>query len=238
MTTDIFKALFIPGTLIFLLILAGSILVFSNNGKRGKYLLLFGILSYYFLSITPGANLIINPLEREQEHLSFEKLDEANIVVVLSGGKKSDVLRSWEALRISNLKDHQINIIISGTKTPTHHNEENLSAIEIFFASRGIPAENIYIEDNSKNTRENAQRVVEKIGQEPFFLVTSAYHMKRALSEFERLDANPIPAPTDFRAKNQDNYELKEFIPNSGNLRKADLAFHEYFGIIYYRLID
>jgi uncharacterized SAM-binding protein YcdF (DUF218 family) len=58
--------------------------------------------------------------------------------------------------------------------------------------------------------------------------------MKRAMLEFEKLGANPIPAPIDFKSVGE--YGILSYIPNSKNLRNSDLAMHEYFGIIFYNM--
>ncbi len=234
MNNFLLKSLIVPGTLSFVLVFLGLILIVVKS-KKGKYLTLSGLLMFYLFSITPVADFIVKNLEDDFTPLSQQKLDEADTIVVLSGGAKADVLRSSEVLRISTLKEHSSELIISGTQELA--DRESTSLVETFFVSRGVPAEMIYIEDESRNTRENAKQIVSRVGEEPFFLVTSAYHMKRALTEFEKLNANPIPAPTDFRAK-RSSYGVGDYIPNSENLRKSDLAVHEYFGIIYYALFD
>jgi uncharacterized SAM-binding protein YcdF (DUF218 family) len=232
------KSILIPSSICFFLFLFGFLYIsFDNQKKRkkGYYILLVAIFLYYLFSITPGADFFISFLEADFEELSIERIEEANIIVVLTGGEKTDLIRSSEVLRISNLKDNQVQLIISGTETLSGRGK--ISAIENFFISRGVPADNIIVDDNSRNTKENAKEVVKIIEKEPFFLVTSAYHMQRAINEFKEREANPIPAPVDFRNKNF-NYELEDYIPNSNNLRKTDLAFYEYLGIIYYRLFD
>lgn len=229
------KNLLVPGSLSFILVIVGTILIIFRKKKKGKYLVFAGLLIYYIFSITPGADFVIGRLEEDFTTLNVEMINEAETIVVLSGGSKADVLRSSEVLRISTLKDHSPILIISGTESIADRN--NLSAVESFFINRGIPSENIVVEDESKNTRENAEQVSKEVGEEPFFLVTSAYHMKRAVMEFKRNDSNPIPAPTDFR-KRKSSYLLGDYIPDSENLRKSDLAFHEHFGILYYRLFD
>lgn len=225
----------VPGSLSFILVIVGMVLIIFRKKKKGKYLVFAGLLVYYVFSITPGADFVIGALEDGFNSLSVEMIDQADTIVVLSGGSKSDVLRSSEVLRISTLKEHSPTLIISGTESIA--DRTSLSAVESFFINRGIPAENIIVEDKSKNTRENAEQVVELVGGEPFFLVTSAYHMERAVMEFKKNGANPIPAPTDFR-KRKNNYLFGDYIPDSENLRKSDLAFHEHFGILYYRFFD
>ncbi len=231
MDGTIFKFFLVPGFLSFFLVFLGFLFLFIVKNKSGKYLILFGLILYYFFSTTVGSDLILGPLEDDYKPLPLESLDEANMIVVLSGGRKADALRSSEVIRISSLKDHNASLIVSGTEPLSGKGE--FSVIEFFFISRGVPSENIIIEDRSKNTRENAEKVFKKIAEEPFFLVTSAYHMKRAFSEFEKLGANPIPAPTDFRKRGKP-YTFWDYLPSSGNLRDSDLAIHEHLGIFYY----
>lgn len=229
------KNIFIPSSICFFLLLIGVFLLFLKKKKKGLYFILAGLSFYYLFSITPGADFFLAPLESGFNQLSFSEMNKANIIVVLSGGEKTDLIRSSEVFRISNLKNHQPTVIISGTEELSL--KTRTSEIENFFIDRGIPPENIIVEDKSKNTRENAQEVVKQVKEEPFFLITSAYHMKRAISEFENLESNPIPTPVDFRVKSY-KYSLEDYIPDSNNLRKTDLAFYEYLGIIYYNIFD
>lgn len=231
----ILKGLLIPSSFCFFVILIGVLKgFFSENKKKGLILILAGLSLYYFFSITPGADLLIKPLEVELKPLSAEEIGKAEVVVVLSGGKKSDIIRSSEVLRIFNLGQKEIDLIISGTEELDPN--KKVSKIENYFISRGVSPENIIVEDNSQNTRENIKEVIKKVKEEPFFLVTSAYHMKRALFEFEKIGGNPIPAPIDFREKGV--YNIRDFIPSSDNLKKSDLAIYEYLGNLYYRLFD
>ena len=58
--------------------------------------------------------------------------------------------------------------------------------------------------------------------------------MPRSMESFQKMGANPIAAPADFKIK--ESYNILDFFPNAENLRYVDLAFHEYFGILWYRL--
>ena len=126
-------------------------------------------------------------------------------------------------------------IIISGTDPLLPTSEEALG-VKRFFVSRGLEEENIIIEGQSRNTWENIRNVKEIVEEEPFFLVTSAYHMERAKREFEKVEANPIPAPTDFKIKTE-RYTALDFFPDARNLRNSDLAIHEYLGILWYNFV-
>jgi len=198
---------------------------------KKKKLVILGLALYYLFSITLVTDLILNPLEGSYSFL--EEFNQAEKIVMLLGGRESNVLRSSEVLRISHLTNHQKTIIISGTDPLNPESEEALG-VRNFFISRGIPEENIIIEGQSRNTWENTRNVKEIVKDQPFFLVTSAFHMRRAKGEFKKLGTNVIAAPTNFKRKGE--YNLLDFLPSSANLRNSDLAIKEYFGILYYKI--
>ena len=69
---------------------------------------------------------------------------------------------------------------------------------------------------------------------DPFVLVTSATHMKRAVALFNFHGLDPIPAPTYFLIKESDRVTP---MPSSGSLGKSEAAFHEYLGIVWANLM-
>lgn len=199
---------------------------------------MIGIFLYYIFSITPTSNFLLTPLETKYLPLNERDIKKSVITVLLLGGREADILRASEIIRIYNLQISTFNlapkIIISGTD-PLLPTSEEAIGVKKFFVSRGLKEENIIIEGQSRNTLENIKNVQKIVGKEPFFLVTSAYHMERAVKEFKKTEANPIPAPTDFKIKTE-KYNLVDFLPNSQNLRNSDLALHEYFGILWYKI--
>ncbi len=206
----------------------------QKNFKTGRMMIIIGLGLYYLFSITPVVDMLLTPLEKEYRTVMIEEIQEADKIVLLLGGRESDVLRASEVLRIAHLTDQRAKVIISGTD-PTNPRSEEAMAVRGFFTARGIPAENITIEGTSRNTWENVRNIGEMLEDEPFFLVTSAYHMKRSMREFERVGANPIPAPIDFRIRGE--YGIFSYFPNARHLRNADLAIHEYFGILFYNFL-
>jgi uncharacterized SAM-binding protein YcdF (DUF218 family) len=68
-----------------------------------------------------------------------------------------------------------------------------------FLVSQGIPRDAIVLEDKSNSTRENALFVAQLLQNDPGrrVLVTSDYHMFRALRAFRKvgIDVSPLPYP-------------------------------------------
>jgi uncharacterized SAM-binding protein YcdF (DUF218 family) len=99
----------------------------------------------------------------------------------------------------------------------------------------GVPIERITLEKTSVDTKTNASNVAELMKGKKIVLVTSAYHMPRAILSFKKARMNVIPAPTCYRAK-RSAITWADFLPNAGALETSFAALHEYGGIVYYNL--
>lgn len=100
----------------------------------------------------------------------------------------------------------------------------------------GIPAQRLLIEDQSRNTYENAILTKKLINPPPntqWILVTSAWHMPRARATFETAGWNVIPLAGDYNAHPNPPLFSLDF---TEQLAKLTLAMHEYGGLLYYRL--
>ena len=69
------------------------------------------------------------------------------------------------------------------------------------------------------------------VGGAPFLLVTSAYHMPRAMLLMRRAGAAPIAAPAGQRAYGTGAVAWRDFVPGSRGLRDTERALHEYAGL-------
>lgn len=223
----------LPSVFILILILLGFIFLFLLKKKKiSKIFIFIGIILYYLFSITPLSDLIISPLENKYPKLEQNELQQADKAVLLLGGQESDVLRASEALRIYNLKPEKPIIYVAGRNFLSKQNQA--LKLKNYLIELGIDEENVLLEDKSKTTFESSQNIGKILGQEPFFLITSAYHLPRSVWIFKKNNTNPIPAPADFKIQNE--YDLFDFFPAANNLKNTDAAFHEYFGILYYKL--
>lgn len=106
-----------------------------------------------------------------------------------------------------------------------------------FFVSLGIDPARITWEDQSRNTAENARfsyEVAAPAVGETWVLVTSAFHMGRALASFEAAEwSQIIPLPVDYRTGSFSDgigWNL------SGNLEVLNIAIKEWIGRLAYRL--
>ena len=228
--------LILPGTTLVLLSLVGLILLIKTKKQRlAVIVLIVSSVMLYLFSISPIADLLLYPLENK--HSKIQDSGQTETIIMLTGGEEGNVLRAREVLRLYYArKNDNTKIIISGNDPLTTSDQKESSAeqVKTLLTESGINPEIINTETDSRTTFESAQNLNNIIRQDNFFLVTSGYHMPRAMMIFKAFDTRPIPAPTDFKIGV--GYNLFSFLPSPGNLKKTDYAIHEYIGIIYYKL--
>ena len=242
----ILQSFLLPSVFVFILMLLGVILISLKKKRAGKIILILGVVLYYLFSITPVSDFLISLLENQYQYPTKEKIDSVDTLVVLSGGVRnrnlllpsalgnSTLFRLNESLKIYFYKEEKPLIIVSGTSPIDRIEKESLFGAK-FLESFNIPKEKILWEVISGNTFQHAREVKKIVKEKPFLLITSAYHLPRAMKTFQKAGLNPIALPTDYQYENF--YTFLSFLPQAENLKKSNLAFHEFFGILFYRIL-
>mgnify|MGYP001491002914 CR=1 FL=1 len=214
--------------------------------KRKKLAAVFSVtgLIFWLVSSKFFGSLLLFPLER-----GFHKADTADgdIIIVLSAGKRMTgniryaseapsaytLERLMPAMALS--RKTGLKILLSGGGNPPGPSEALL--MKETAEETGFPEEKLITEENSRDTWENAvysKRLCDALGYKKPVLVTSAYHMPRAVYLFRKAGFSEIiPFPV---SPNGDTY----FSPRSvlpGDFRLADIAVNEYAGLVYSLLI-
>ena len=112
---------------------------------------------------------------------------------------------------------------------------ERLKALALEF---GISDESLLLESESLNTHENAVFTVQLLRQrdlERIILVTSAFHMSRAVAVFKAEGLEVIAAPTDIRSVPRP-MSVRRLMPDAEALRLSTIAVKEYVGWAVYWL--
>ena len=104
----------------------------------------------------------------------------------------------------------------------------------------GVDAQRVTLETRSRNTDENARFTAAMVHPESgqtWLIVTSAYHMPRAMGLFRKAGFAAIADPVDYRTEDKrGDWRLNVNLPHG--LALFDLAVHEWIGLIAYRLSD
>lgn len=98
----------------------------------------------------------------------------------------------------------------------------------------GVNPKDIKLEAGSRDTQEEALYLKKTLGKQPFILVTSAYHMPRAMHLFESSGMHPIAAPTQYTTARQNKFN--DNFPSASYLLMSDTAIHEDLGRIWAKI--
>jgi len=224
----IISAMIMPLSLGLFLAIIGLILLYKNRFKSAKIFLTISIVWIALISYAPFSNLLIKPLETTYQKLELEEIPADVKYILLLGGDMEN--RAWEVLRLYN-NIQNAKIITSGYAGRGEIPEAVLTANILY--EIGIKQEDIIIHREPKDTKEEAIKIKELLGEEKFILVTSSYHMPRAMALFRKEGLSPIAAPTDYKIKGS-NEALSA--PSGGNLQKTEIAWHEYIGTLWSKL--
>ncbi len=208
-------------------------------------------LATVLLAIFPFGEVLLRPLE--SRYPVNPVLTHVDGIVVLGGGgdrQKSDYWgqpqllegaeRYTAALELAR-RFPQAKVVFSGGGwTPgdlTGEDSAESAVARAFFMAQGLAADRLLLESKSRNTLENAANslsIAQPQAGQTWLLVTSAFHMPRALRSFVSAGwPELVPYPVDYRSG--------RFVDGVGwdlaeNLFNLNLAVKEYVGLLVYGL--
>ncbi len=226
------------------LLLGLFFLWFTRRQKTGKIVVSLGVFLLAALSFGAVSNSLLRPLEYKYPSLlSLNDIPEVKWIVVLGGGHISDprltrtgqltppsLIRLAEGIRLYNSLP-ECKMILSGGKV--FDPVSNAKVLADVALAMGVNERDIVLEQDSKDTKDEAIFIKDIVGNENFILVTSASHMPRSMALFRKQGMEPIPAPTDHFVKESQGEGFMIPFPSSYELVKARKAFHEYLGMIW-----
>ena len=239
------KPFFLPPMIIIVLLVYGLVCV-NLRKKSGKLFILTGVLLFYLLSISPVTNVIIKPLETRYQPVKIVTANSPSVIVVLAGGVKvnhvfpvtsalkcSSMARILEAYRIYRMIKSPEIIIVGGSGDPLVDFEESKKMRDVMLML-GVSRKRVKIEVESRDTYENLGAVKRELNKTPFWLVTSAIHMPRAMFLAGKFGLKAVPAPCDSHYNQVTG--LTSFIPDPYNFYVCTAAANEYLGLAWYKL--
>jgi uncharacterized SAM-binding protein YcdF (DUF218 family) len=212
----------------------------SYNRARRKFMrlaLIFGS-AYLLIFYTPFVWWLASPLKIEQAPRS------AQAIVVFAGGvgESGRPAQGYEE-RVQYAVDlykqgYAPKIIFSSGYMFVFKEPLVMKALAV---SLGVPASDIILEDQAKNTYQNVlytARILRSDGRKEILLVSSPYHMRRAALIFKKLAPDmavaytPLPKSSFYAHPSRDLKGRR--IYRQVSLRQLRAIVHEYLGIIYY----
>jgi uncharacterized SAM-binding protein YcdF (DUF218 family) len=127
-------------------------------------------------------------------------------------------------------------LIFTGGKMPWDKVKKTEGdVLKEYAISNGIPSVKIFVTKDVENTADEAVAVKELITPgKRIILVTSAYHMYRARSLFEKQGFVVIPCKVDYKTERNKVTTIIDFLPSADYLKNTETGFREILGRIFY----
>jgi len=214
----------------------------SKNPKKRKRYLVFVLILFFFFANTFIVGKVMNAYEAD-----YPEIQHYDVGIVLGGfsglnKRNNEIAFGWSSDRlfqaIALYKKGEINKILlsSGNANLINKQVKEADLAIKYLKLIGIPDSAILIENQSRNTIENAKYSLALIEKNnpgaKILVVTSAWHIQRAKLIFDRQAKRKIEYyPTNF-AENTD-FELGDLIiPNAAALETWELLFKEWIGLV------
>jgi uncharacterized SAM-binding protein YcdF (DUF218 family) len=240
-----------PGNLLMLCLLAGLFLfVVSRGRRRGMALIGLSALGFVLLAVAPIGPAMLMALEQRfpRPPALPDKIDG---IIVLGGAVDPAISRTYGETAFNG----SVARVLGGIALARHHPEAKLALVGGeggfipvgyaesratlgFVVDEGISPDRVITEERSRSTHENAVYAKEMIHPQPgekWVLITSAFHMPRAVAAFRAVGWAILPYPVDYKVDPETGLH-PDFSLLDG-LSTATLAGKEWAGLLGYRLL-
>jgi uncharacterized SAM-binding protein YcdF (DUF218 family) len=236
-----------PETLLVLVFTLGWLLARFGKVRLGQSFGFGAILTTCVIAVFPVGDAVLNPLETT--YPTEPEVREVAGIVVLGGGESDIQSNVWSQPNTGDAGDRFITALALAHKHPdaivlftggSGRLMGGVSGADIardIFLGAGLDDSRLILEGASRNTAENATMSLELVPDNldgEWLLLTSAFHMRRAVASFCAAGwKNIVPWPTDYRTGG--------FADRIGwnfalNLNELNVGVREWIGLAAYRL--
>lgn len=220
--------------------------------RTGRFFTGLAVLALAVFGFTPVGNLVVARLENRFPPANLNAGPELKGIIVLGGSIETHVStqRGQPALteaaeRLTVVPElarrfPKARIVFTGgiglLQDQFFDDKPEADAVRTLWAELGVPADRVILEDKSRNTAENATFTRDLLKPEPgdhYLLVTSAFHMPRAMGVFRKAGFSVEAYPVDYRTGGPQD-AVRFFYSMSDGLRQIDLGVRETIGLYGY----
>ncbi|MDH4412807.1 MAG: YdcF family protein [Rhizobium sp.] len=237
-----------PLSLVFLLGVLSLGLLWLRWLRPAVAALSLSLLILFLTLYTTLGSVLLQTLEARFPRPERDPADIA-CMIVLGGAFETEVTtarggidlnqaadRFVEALRLA-IRFPEAKILVSGGDgSLSGAYEGDAAASTRYFEAFGIAPGRLIAETTSRNTDENAKNSRELLassGLQPCLLITSAFHMPRAIGLFRKAGVEVMPWPVDYRTAGNVTFAL-DFTQPSLNAQQMSTAAREWVGLAAY----
>lgn len=203
-----------------------------------------GLVLFVTLFTTTGS-LLLQVLEDRFPRPTL--LADPGCLLVLGGGFESEITdarggyelnqsgdRYVEMIRLARLYPQAKLLVSGGDGHFTSQFEDDVAIARRMFADFGLSTDRVLGDPISRNTYENAvnsSRIMRENGIAECVMITSAFHMPRAMGMFRRVGARVQPWAVDYRTNARTGFAIDIGDPG-GNAQQMTTAIREWSGLV------
>ncbi len=244
-----------PSCFIAFLIAYGAILIWTGWARWGRRFVTIGAALLLIAGLSPLGNALILPLEERFARANLD-LGPPPTGVIMLGGAEDRIVgyargvpalneaaeRVYEAVLLAK-RFPDAKIAFSGGNTAmVYASDSEAAGAGVLLTGLGIAPDRLILEDRARDTYENATFLKAELERRGllgpgtrWLLLTSAYHMPRAMGVFGEVGLAVEPWPVDYRTRGWADL-ARPFDKVSEGLRRVDIATREWVGLVVYRL--
>ncbi|HKJ84145.1 MAG TPA: YdcF family protein [Mariprofundaceae bacterium] len=240
-----------PGVLVVL----GAVGLLFWRRLWGRLLVGMALALLWLLSTEPVSGALLHPLESEYPAYETTRLPDSlaakTAIVLLGGGVyrhapeyggrdslgQEALMRTVYAARLA--QGTGVSVYATGGVPLETGAEPEGAVMARWLVHLGLPKTGVHAEITADNTWENAadlRPLLARDGIRHVILVTSAFHMPRAIFCFSRQRIDAVAAPCAYHGRQAGEYNLTSYLPQWTAFRDSVLALHEYLGLLWYRI--
>jgi len=242
-------ALISPDSLLLILMLAAWLLLRVGMRRSASAVLGISCLATLAIAFVPMGEWLFHPLEARFETNPPLPAD-VDGILVLGGAVLPALSQAWQQTETNDAAERlqafvtlaqrypQARLTFSGgSGDPRRPEHKETEAIVSYLQQAGLGEREVVLENRSRNTWENAvysKALLKPERGERWILITSAFHMPRAVGIFCQQDWSVLPWPVDHRSERGNLLRIQfQLAQNLLTLREAS---REWTGLLAYAL--
>ena len=244
-----------PSTLIALLRGYGAILIWTGWARWGRRFVTIGAILLLVAGLSPLGNALILPLEDRFARANLDDPPLPTGLIILGGAEDRLVGDARGAPALNEASERMVEAVMLARRFPEakiafsggdagilYKSSSEAEGAQTLLTALGVSQGRLILEAKSRDTYENAEYLKEEFTRagevgpgKRWLLITSAYHMPRAMGAFRQAGFNVEPWPVDYRTRGKADL-TRPFDKVSEGLRRVDVASREWAGLLAYWL--
>jgi uncharacterized SAM-binding protein YcdF (DUF218 family) len=240
-----------PSSMLLLIFILGLVLYRLGRQKAAIRTLAAAVAIYAIGGLSPLPFAVMLSVEQQYAKPDIETIDHVDGIIILGGVIDTLIAEQRHEITLGDAAERlteaaflakrfpQARVVFAGgAATLIYDTTDEASLAKTFLTRIGMDADRITMERESKNTYQNAvfaKKLIQPKPGERWLLITSAFHMPRAVGCFRAAGFEITPWPVDFATRGNEDLWAIPAHPSDGWMM-IDLVAKEWVGTLVYAL--